>query len=192
LSGNDFPPLPERLIFAVLNYPTLLHVKKLLFISAIALFSFPAMLIYGFTDAPHESIPVADTSVALTGISGYTPYHDSVMTFSEYGIASWYGQNWNGRLTASGQTFCPDSLTAAHKRLPFGTVVKVTNVSNDSVVYVKITDRLPKSSTRSIDLTPHVAKKLNFYSKGLTKVKIEVVGYAPVYKRKKKQVKSSK
>lgn len=132
-----------------------------------------------------DTIPVADTSMVQTGIAGYIPYSDSLMTFSEYGVASWYGQNWNGRLTSSGQLFSPDSLTAAHKRLPFGTVVKVTNASNDSVIYVKITDRLPKSSKRSIDLTPRVAKKLNFYSKGLTKVKIEVVGYAPVYKKKK-------
>lgn len=128
---------------------------------------------------------MVDSSAFQTGIPGYIPYSDSLMTFSEYGVASWYGKNWNGRLTSSGQLFSPDSLTAAHKRLPFGTVVKVTNVSNDSSIYVKITDRLPKSSKRSIDLTPLVAKKLDFYSKGLTKVKVEVVGYAPIYKKKK-------
>jgi rare lipoprotein A (peptidoglycan hydrolase) len=60
------------------------------------------------------------------------------------------------------------------------------------VVYVKITDRLPKSSARSIDLTPCVAKKLNFYSKGLTQVKIEVVGSAPIYKSAKVPPKKKK
>jgi rare lipoprotein A len=149
------------------------------------LFLLPALLLFSFAHAQHDTLPAADSCVNPTGITGYIDYPDSLLTFAEYGIASWYGQNWNGRMTSSGQLFSPDSLTAAHKRLPFGTVVKVTNISNDSVVYVKITDRLPKSSTRSIDLTPRVAKKLNFYSKGLTKVKIEVVGYAPVYKRKK-------
>ncbi len=132
-----------------------------------------------------DSLAVNDSISNPTHITGYIDYPDSLMTFSEYGIASWYGEQWKGRMTSSGQRFSPDSLTAAHKRLPFGTVVKVTNLSNDSVIYVKITDRLPKRSTRSIDLTPMVAKKLNFYSKGLQKVKIEVVGYAPVYKKPK-------
>ncbi|MEO5643753.1 MAG: septal ring lytic transglycosylase RlpA family protein [Bacteroidia bacterium] len=146
----------------------------------------PVILLFNLACAQSDTIPAVDSAmVKKTGISGFIPYHDSLMTFSEYGVASWYGQNWKGRLTSSGQLFSPDSLTGAHKRLPFGTVVKVTNVSNDSVVFVKITDRLPKSSSRSIDVTPGVAKKLNFYSKGLTKVKIEVVGYAPIYKRKR-------
>lgn len=129
--------------------------------------------------------PFVDSTFGGTYVTGYHAYPDSLLQFEEYGIASWYGQNWNGRMTSSHQRFSTDSLTAAHKRLPFGTVVRVTNLSNDSVVYVKITDRLPKSSKRSIDLTPRVAKELNFYSKGLTKVKIEVVGSAPIYKTPK-------
>jgi rare lipoprotein A (peptidoglycan hydrolase) len=149
----------------------------------------PALLLFIFSNAQTDSIAAADSCFNPTRIAGYVDYPDSVLTFSEYGTASWYGKDWNGRMTSSGQQFCPDSLTAAHKHLPFGTVVKVTNMSNDSVVYVKITDRLPKKSTRSIDLTPYVAKELDFYSKGLTKVKIEVVGYAPIYKKTKAPVK---
>lgn len=103
--------------------------------------------------------------------------------YLDSGIASWYGPKWKGRLTASGEYFDPDSMTAAHKTLPFGTIVKVTNVSNDSVIYVRITDRLPKNSSRSIDLTPVAAKKLGFYSKGLQKVRIEAVGITPVRKK---------
>lgn len=103
--------------------------------------------------------------------------------YLDSGIASWYGPKWKGRLTASGEYFDPDSMTAAHKTLPFGTIVKVTNVSNDSVIYVRITDRLPKKSTRSIDVTPVAAKKLGFYSKGLQKVRIEAVGITPVRKK---------
>jgi rare lipoprotein A (peptidoglycan hydrolase) len=125
------------------------------------------------------------TVINSTGITGYVDYPDSLLTYSESGIASWYGQHWNGRLTSSGEVYSVDSMTAAHKRLPLGTVVKVTNTVNDSVIFVKITDRLPKSSKRSIDLTPTAAKKLNFYSDGLTKVKIEVTGYAPIYKKQK-------
>lgn len=103
--------------------------------------------------------------------------------YLDSGIASWYGPKWKGRLTASGEYFDPDSMTAAHKTLPFGTIVKVTNVSNDSVIYVRITDRLPKTSSRSIDLTPVAAKKLGFYSKGLQKVRMEAVGITPVRKK---------
>lgn len=107
------------------------------------------------------------------------------VAYQDTGIASWYGHKWNGRMTASGEIFCPDSMTAAHKTLPFGTIVKVTNLSNDSVVYVRITDRLPKSSKRSIDLAPVAAKRLNFYSKGLQKVAMESVAKTPVVKKKR-------
>jgi rare lipoprotein A len=103
--------------------------------------------------------------------------------YLDSGVASWYGPKWKGRLTASGEYFDPDSMTAAHKSLPFGTIVKVTNLSNDSVIYVRITDRLPKKSSRSIDLTPVAAKKLGFYSKGLQKVRMEAVGTTPVRKK---------
>lgn len=126
---------------------------------------------------PADSLSVAtDTAKNIPVVLDYTVYCDS-------GIASWYGPAWKGRLTASGEYFDPDSMTAAHKWLPFGTIVRVTNLSNDSVIYVRITDRLPKSSTRSIDLTPTAAKRLGFYSKGLQKVKMESCGMIKV-KRK--------
>jgi rare lipoprotein A len=91
------------------------------------------------------------------------------------GVASFYAKKFNGRKTACGEVFCNDSLTAAHKTLPFGTYVKVLNIKNDSVVIVKINDRLPASSKRSIDLSQAAARKLNFISKGVTRVKITVL-----------------
>jgi rare lipoprotein A len=106
-------------------------------------------------------------------------------SYEETGIASWYGKQFEGRYTSSGEIFRTDSLTAAHKTLPFGTLVKVTNLKNDSVVIVKITDRLPKTSKRCIDLTPRAARQLNFLRAGLTQVRIEVIGTAPLYKKKK-------
>ncbi len=93
----------------------------------------------------------------------------------ETGTASYYGQHWTGRKTASGQTFYADSLTAAHKSLPFGTLVKVTNTKNDSVRVLKINDRLPKSSSRIIDVSYGSAKQLNFIRDGLAKVTVEVI-----------------
>jgi len=93
----------------------------------------------------------------------------------ETGIASYYAKKFEGRKCSSGDIFRNDSLTAAHKTLKFGTYVKVTNLKNDSVVVVRINDRLPKTSRRKIDLTRAAAKKLNFIAQGLTKVNIEVL-----------------
>jgi rare lipoprotein A len=91
------------------------------------------------------------------------------------GTASFYAQKFQGRKTSSGEIFQHDKLTAAHKSLPFGTYLRITNLSNDSTVVVKVNDRLPKKSKRSVDLTLAAAKQLNFVKKGLTRVRIEVI-----------------
>jgi rare lipoprotein A len=91
------------------------------------------------------------------------------------GTASFYAQKFNGRKTSSGERFSNDSLTAAHKKLKFGTYVMVRNLKNDSTVIVKINDRLPQQSKRTIDLTLRAAKQLNFIKSGLTKVEITVL-----------------
>lgn len=98
------------------------------------------------------------------------------------GTASYYGQNYTGRLTASGERFHKDSLFAAHKTLKFGTLVKVINLINDSVRFVKINDRLPKSSKHIIDLSYGAAKQLNFIKRGIAPVSIEIVGTLPIKK----------
>ena len=95
------------------------------------------------------------------------------------GIASFYAKKFNGRRTTSGAIFHNDSLTGAHKKLKFGTYVKVRNLKNDSIVIVKITDRLPQKSKRTIDLTLRAAKQLNFVKSGLTKVEITVLDSLP-------------
>lgn len=91
------------------------------------------------------------------------------------GTASFYAQKFNGRKTSSGEKFSNDSLTAAHKKLKFGTYVLVRNLKNDSTVIVKINDRLPQKSKRSIDLSLRAAKQLNFVKSGLTKVEITIL-----------------
>jgi rare lipoprotein A len=94
-----------------------------------------------------------------------------ILTTPEYkGTATYYGQHWTGRMTASGERFYADSLTAAHKYFKFGTIVKVFNHHNDSICYVKVNDRLPKSSKMIIDLSYGTAKKLNFLKKGVINV----------------------
>ena len=93
----------------------------------------------------------------------------------ESGKASYYSSKFEGRKTSSGAVFRQDSLTAAHKTLPFGTIVRVTNLKNDSTVFVKINDRLGKSSTHVIDLTLRAAKQLNFVRQGIVNVTIEKI-----------------
>lgn len=101
---------------------------------------------------------------------------------TQKGTASYYGQNYTGRLTASGERFHRDSLFGAHKTYKFGTLVRVTNLKNDSVRYVKINDRLPKSSRHIIDLSYGTAKQMNFIKSGITTVTLEVVGSLPIKK----------
>ena len=93
----------------------------------------------------------------------------------EKGTASYYANSFNGRRTACGETFSNDSLTAAHKSLPFGTIVKVTNLKNDSIILLRINDRMPQSNRRAIDVTLNAAKKLNFVREVLATVTIEVI-----------------
>ena len=91
------------------------------------------------------------------------------------GIASFYQDKFEGRKTATSEVFDNDKYTAASNKLKLGTYVKVTNLSNGEVVYVRINDRMAKSNTRVIDLASVAAKKLNFHEKGVAKVKVEAV-----------------
>ena len=91
------------------------------------------------------------------------------------GIASFYHDKFEGRKTANGEIFDNDKYTAACNTLKLGSYVKVTNVSNGEVCYVKINDRMAANNSRLIDLASVAAKKLDFQKKGITKVKVEVV-----------------
>lgn len=94
---------------------------------------------------------------------------------SETGRASFYANRFVGRKTSSGEIFSQDNFTAAHKTMKLGTFVKVTNLENDSVVVVKVNDRLGRSSRHLIDLTKKAAEQLNFVNDGHTKVKLEIL-----------------
>lgn len=94
---------------------------------------------------------------------------------TEFGTASFYGIDFNGRKTASGEVYSQNKLTAAHKTLPLGTIVKVTNAQNNKSVYVKINDRGPYVKGRIIDLSTKAAELLGYRNKGTAYVKIEIV-----------------
>lgn len=95
--------------------------------------------------------------------------------YSQTGKASYYANKFNGRRTSSGEIFKQDLMTAAHKTLKFGTMVKVTNLANDSTVILKINDRLSQGSSSLIDVTLKAAKQLNFVQNGRAKVKVEAL-----------------
>lgn len=91
------------------------------------------------------------------------------------GKASFYADSFEGNRTASGDKYRANKFTAAHKTLPFGTVVKVTNLANKESVNVTINDRGPYVEGRVIDLSKAAAQKLNFFNQGIADVSIEVV-----------------
>lgn len=95
--------------------------------------------------------------------------------WSENGIASWYGPGFAGNPTASGEIYNPDHLTAAHKTLPLGTLVRVYNVENDREMIVRINDRGPFVHGRVIDLSRAAAEVLGFRDDGLAQVELSVV-----------------
>lgn len=94
---------------------------------------------------------------------------------TQTGKASFYADKFEGRPTASGEKYKHNKLTAAHKSLPFGTVIKVTNLKNDLSVEVVVNDRGPYVDGRIVDLSKSAAEKLQFVNIGLADVRIEVV-----------------
>lgn len=92
------------------------------------------------------------------------------------GSASWYGGKFQGRKTASGERFNQNALTAAHRSLPFGTKVRVTNAATGRSVVVRINDRGPYHGSRIIDLSRKAAQSVGIIGRGVGRVKLEVLG----------------
>jgi len=93
-----------------------------------------------------------------------------------YGQASYYSNKFNGRRTANGEIFSQKKLTCACNVLPMGTWIKVTNLRNGKSVVVKINDRIHPRMKRIVDLSKAAASKLGYIDRGLTRVKVEVIG----------------
>ncbi len=94
---------------------------------------------------------------------------------SEVGLASFYGREYDGRPTASGVPYDQDALTAAHRSLPFGTRVRVTNLANGRGVTLTVNDRGPFARGRIVDVSRRAARELGFLAAGTTRVRVEVV-----------------
>src|SRR6202142_1324712 len=108
----------------------------------------------------------------------YVPEED--VNYREEGLASWYGDDFHGRLTANGEVFDMGSLTAAHPTLPMPCYARVTNLGNGKSVIVRVNDRGPYHGNRLIDVSNKAAELLEFKGNGVARVRVEYVGRAPL------------
>ena len=124
---------------------------------------------------PAPSGSVSTKSVALQKVGKTKPY--------QVGTASWYGENFEGKPTASGEPYEMYDMTAAHLTLPIGSYVRVTNLRNGKAVVVRVNDRGPVVPGRIIDLSYGAAQALQFRHRGLQRVRLDLVNahQQPVY-----------
>ena len=108
----------------------------------------------------------------------YTPEEDPA--YRADGLASWYGDDFHGRLTANGEVFDMTSLTAAHPTMPLPSYARVTNLANGKSLIVRVNDRGPYHGDRIIDVSNNAATLLDFRSNGIGRVRVEYVGRAPL------------
>jgi rare lipoprotein A len=121
--------------------------------------------------------PVAPVVAASSSLIAPEKPAETSANHALHGVASWYGGVFNGRKTASGETFDMYAMTACHPTLPFGTVVRVINRRNKRSVVVRITDRGYLYSGRILDLSYGAAQKLEMIKPGLAQVDLEVLSW---------------
>ena len=143
--------------------------KRLLTLTALLLLTGVAAL-PGLGCASGKSRPASTSQQQKAQPSGGETSHH------QKGIASWYGGKFHGRTTASGERYDMNKLTAAHRKLPFGSRVRVTNLDNGRQVVVRITDRGPFVHGRIIDLSREAARRIDMIQAGTARVRIEVIG----------------
>jgi rare lipoprotein A len=124
---------------------------------------------------PSSSGPVSGSAGTVGSIEQPEPHGRPVS--SEIGMASWYGPPYTNRKAADGSIYDQNAMTAAHRTLPMGSIVRVTNLANNESVMVRITDRGPFIDGRIIDLSLAAAKMVDIYRPGTAKVRVEA--YAP-------------
>lgn len=113
--------------------------------------------------------------VAFGLLGAASAQNNPVQRASEKGLAGWYGAPYDGQPSASGEIYHQEELTAAHRTLPFGTLVRVRRLDNQKSVVVRINDRGPFIQSRVIDLSRAAARRLGMNSAGLAPVELEVL-----------------
>jgi rare lipoprotein A len=124
-----------------------------------------------------EAVPVMHDVTTSEIVTTVRMPKATVLTRIKSGLASWYGDMWQGRRTASGRIFDMNEMTAAHKTLPFGSKVKVTDLRNQRSVIVTITDRGAFFPGRVIDLSLAAARQLRMVNTGVDPVRLELLNY---------------
>lgn len=129
------------------------------------------------SETPGTTTPSRQTGTRPYTINGqtYVPLLDA-HGYAEEGVASWYGSDFHGKKTANGEIYDMYGMTAAHKILPFGTRLKVTNLDNGRFVTVRVNDRGPFVASRVIDLTHKAASDLDMIGPGTVRVRVESIG----------------
>ena len=120
----------------------------------------------------HHEPPIAAAPIAPVHTASSAT---TASTKSQLGTASYYGKGFAGRPTANGEIFDPTQMTCAHRTLPFGTWLKVTNLGNGKSVVVRVNDRGPFTKRRVLDLSEGAAKKLDMMGIGTAHVRLDVV-----------------
>jgi rare lipoprotein A len=116
----------------------------------------------------------------LSGSLSMPRVSDAPSKEHETGVASWYGEEVQGNMTASGEVYDSNGLTAAHHTLPFGTTIRVTNLRNHRSMLLRVNDRGPHLGKRLLDVSWAAAKHLGFVHSGTTRVRVEVVSRPPL------------
>lgn len=137
---------------------------------------------YGNLNAMHSLRAVRPALAVATlllgacgGMTSAPPMTNVTENWSEQGVASWYGPGFDGKRTASGEVYDMEEMTAAHKRLPFGTRIRVHNLDNGLRTEVRINDRGPFVDNRIIDLSMAAAREIQMLGPGTARVRISVV-----------------
>jgi peptidoglycan lytic transglycosylase len=123
---------------------------------------------------PPSGTPTAALAPAVLPTEPPHTYPGRLPSFLQVGMASWYGDHFKRRPTASGEPFDPKDMTAAHRSLPLQTMARVTNLQNGRSILVRINDRGPYAGGRVIDLSRSAAAQLGMKQYGLARVRIEV------------------
>jgi len=108
----------------------------------------------------------------------YVPRED--VNYTAIGTASWYGDDFHGRYTANDEIFDMNAISAAHPTMPLPSYARITNLTNHRSIVVRVNDRGPYAGNRLIDVSVRTAKLLGFYGQGLTRVKVDYIGRAPL------------
>tara|TARA_B110000444_G_C18840150_1_gene598398 strand:+ start:2488 stop:3090 length:603 start_codon:yes stop_codon:yes gene_type:complete len=125
-------------------------------------------------------------------INGIWYYPEEDDNYNEVGLASWYGDFFHGRLTANGEYYDMNSLSAAHKTLPLPSYLRVTNIENKKSIIVRLNDRGPYVEDRIIDLSKRAAEDLGMLKQGTAKVQVQYIEKAPLEGNENDYFKNSK